>query len=132
MSDSIRREPRYRMTSECLVESGETIISDRALDVSSNGLRVRAIAELRVGAPVRLKLRIPGSGVWVEGEGEVARRIEGRRSSDEGRAYGIRFRRMSPLSRQLVRTAACWYPEVAHGRGSSRDPDASQLRRDEE
>ena len=125
----LRREPRYRMTSECLVESGETIISDRALDVSSNGLRVRAIAELRVGAPVRLKLRIPGSGVWVEGEGEVARRIEGRRAGDEGRSYGIRFRRMSPLSRQLVRTAACWYPEAAHGRASARDPEAAGQRR---
>ena len=122
MSDSTRQDPRYCMTSECLVESGETLVSDRALDVSSSGLRVRAVADLGIGAPVTVRLRIPGSGVWVEGEGEITRRIEGRRSGDPGRGYGIRLRRMSPLSRQLMRSAACWYPESARGRGARRDP----------
>ena len=129
MSDD-RRAPRFRMITEALVTREGKLVANRVLDASAGGLRVRALEELRVGDAVRVSLRIPGSGAWIEGDGEICRRIEGRRSSDDGRAYGIRLRRMSPLGRRVLSSAACWYEEAAGGRGGRRDPDATAQRRE--
>lgn len=124
MSDSSRRHPRFRMLTEARVTREARVVAEGTLDVSEDGVAVRAIDEsaLRPGDAVSVALRIPGSTAWVEAEGEVARAIEGRRAKDDGRAYGIRFRRMSGIARRVLTSAACWH-DAAGGVRSDRGRD---------
>lgn len=125
MSDSSRRHPRFRMVTEARVTRGARVVAEGTLDVSEDGVAVRAIAEsaLSPGDAVEVALRIPGSTAWVEAEGEVARAIEGRRAKDDGRAYGIRFRRMSGIARRVLTSAACWHDQASGARSDrERDP----------
>jgi hypothetical protein len=128
MSEPRRAHPRYASPFECEVRRGGRLVGRDALDLSATGCRVRALAEVDLGARVTVSLRLPGSGARVEAEGEVARRIEGRRAGDAGRALGIRFRRVDPLSRRLLASVACWYPEARGGRGDARDPSGAAER----
>lgn len=121
MSDSVRKHRRHRLLAECVVRQGERLLSDRVLDASYDGLRVRALDAPSFDEPVQISLRMPGSRVWVEAEGEVTRVIEGRRSGDDGKSFAIKLRRMDGMQRLLLQTVAGCYPEARGGRGDNRD-----------
>ena len=130
MAEDQRRHRRHRMKSDCEVWRDEALIGDRVLDASPSGLRVRSIGrEVALGAEVQVSLRVPGTETWVDLQGEVVRRVEGRRAGDEGRSFGVRLMASDSLTRSLLTSVACWYPEAAGGRGNARDPKAAKRRR---
>lgn len=118
-----RLKSRHALQTDCIVlsEGGRLLLGDRALDVSWDGLLVRAQGVARRGDRVRASIRLPHSRVWVEGEGYVARVVAGRRELDEGAGYGIRLDRMDGITRLLLTSIFVRYPRRRSSRGTARD-----------
>ena len=110
------------MAAECRVTRGGELVGDQLLDASATGVRVRALAEVRLRETVELALRLPGSKGWVVAAGEVTRRVHGRRADDDGPSFGIRLRRIGPLERHLLASVSCWF-ERAEGTREGPDQD---------
>ena len=127
---SRRQHRRYRLRAECVLRSrlDDRLLSDRTLDVSWSGLRASALKGARLGEPVRVSVRIPGSITWVDAEGVVTRVCPGRRAGDGGEAFGVRLRRMDGMLRLLLARVACRYPEIPAQRGGERDYARAVLR----
>jgi hypothetical protein len=103
---SRRSATRREIALPCQVvrERDFRLVAERTLDVSIDGMLVpldRSLAEnVAVGDSVILSFEIPG--IWVDAEGTVARIIQGRRPSDDGRACGIVFDAIGAATRAAL------------------------------
>ncbi|MGZ3424182.1 MAG: PilZ domain-containing protein [Polyangiales bacterium] len=88
---SDRRSVRRYVRLECEVvrERGFRLIGKRALDMSTTGMRIAAIDDAVPGESVVFAFRAPGSAIWIDGEGTVARVAAGRRREDFGESIGV-------------------------------------------
>ena len=91
------------------------------LDISASGLLIRTVHEPRPGDRVRLRLRLPQTGVWVDADGEVTRIVAGRRQSDGGPAFAVRVRRMNGMARVLLQRMIDGVPPPVPARGVRKD-----------
>jgi hypothetical protein len=122
-TEHARDHRRHALHASCIVRSTRDgrLLGDRTLDVSYSGMRVGALGAARVGERVEVSLEVPGSRVWIRAGGRIERVIEGRRAGDGGRSLGVRVDRMDGFSRVLLTSIARQFPEVARGRGASRN-----------
>lgn len=129
-TEHARDHRRHALQASCIVRSSRDgrLLGDRTLDVSYSGIRVSALGEARVGERVDVSLEVPGSRVWIRAQGRVERVLEGRRKGEGGRSLGVRVDRMDGFSRVLLTSIARQFPEVARGRGASRDYAEAVLR----
>lgn len=120
---SLRQHRRHRVHTDCLLRasSDDRLIADEVVDGSWSGLRVRSLGPARLGEPVRISIRVPGSRLWLEADGVVARVCPGRRADDGGETLGVAVRRMDGMHRLLLATAFRRHPEVPTSRGGRRD-----------
>ena len=65
------------------------LVSDRTMDLSTNGLLVPVHATLPVGETVLVSFTI--AGAWIDAEAVVTRIVQGRRPGDDGMALGLFF-----------------------------------------
>ena len=98
---------RRKVDIPCQVVSEDdfVLLSERCLDLSLLGLRVRALRHAPVGTRVIASLRIPDTSVWIDAEGVIIRIAWGRRDSDETPAYGVAFTSALPAMEAAVLSA---------------------------
>lgn len=137
-TEHARDHRRHALETACIVRSlrDGRLLGDHTVDVSYSGIGVGALDASSpctgTGERVALSLQIPGSSMWIQGEGRIERVMQGRRAGDRGPALGIRVDRMDGLSRVLLTSVARQYPEAARARGGQRDYAEAVLRIDRE
>lgn len=114
-----RRSTRRESALECrvLAEHGDRHLRGETLDVSLEGVRIRSDAEVVVGEPVVLTLRLPNGHTFVDAHARVARIEDGRRAGDQGRAIAFEFTAMDETDWQALRFATHAAPELEPRRG---------------
>ncbi len=122
-TEHARDHRRHALLASCIVRSSRDgrLLGDRTLDVSYSGIRVTALDQARVGERVDVSLELPGSRVWIRAGGRIERVLAGRRAGEGGPSLGVRIDRMDGFSRILLTSIARQLPEVARGRGASRN-----------
>ncbi len=93
LSEPVRTSFRRYVRTPCQVvrEHDFTLVGDLALDLSTNGMLVRAVKRVLTGEEVFLAFRPPRSNRWIDAQGVVARVVHGRRPGDMGLSFGIEF-----------------------------------------
>jgi hypothetical protein len=82
-------------------ESDFTLIADRTLDVSVDGLLLPVAEHILTGETLIVSFPIPG--LWIDTECTVTRMVHGRRPGDDGRlAIGVLFDVISPSARAAL------------------------------
>lgn len=122
-----RRSVRRAVDAQCQVvaDRGFRLLGTRATDVSPEGMLVRGEGpgadDVQVGDSVFVALRAPNGVSWIDAEAEVTRIALGRRQSDEGRAVGLRFKRMDRVSRTVLLSSLRGLPPPLPARHLRRD-----------
>ena len=100
-----RREVRRAFSMSCQIvrERDFKLIAEAAVDVSSDGMRVRTDLDLEPGENVFVSFRATELGIWFDTEAKVARVIHGRRPGDDGKSVGLRFSTMERVKRFILR-----------------------------
>jgi len=80
-----------RMPCQVVREHDFKLVADLALDLSTNGMLVRATTRILTGEEVFVAFKPPRSNRWLDAQGVVARVVHGRRPGDTGLAFGIEF-----------------------------------------
>ncbi|MCA9609000.1 MAG: PilZ domain-containing protein [Myxococcales bacterium] len=118
-----RQHRRYSVRTDCVLRArqDDRLIADETVDASWSGLLVRSLGRARVGEAVRVSIRVPGSRMWLEADGTVARVCPGRREGESGETLGVVLRKMDGMHRLLFATALRRHPEAPAARGGRRD-----------
>ncbi len=100
-----RVSTRHAVELSCQVvrERDFRLVGDTTLDLSAEGMLVRSVADLTPGEDVLVSFHAKKLGIWFDMDARVARVIRGRRPTDRGRAIGLRFHDISPISRLILR-----------------------------
>lgn len=100
-----RREVRRAISMTCQIvrERDFRLVSEKALDVSPDGMLVATDVELEPGENVFVSFRATELGLWFDTEARVARVIRGRRPGDRGRGVALRFSTLPRVKRLILR-----------------------------
>ena len=98
-----RIEGHLRIDCEVVRESDFRLVGHRTLDLSPEGMLVRAADDVHIGEKMLVSFQATPLGIWFDAQAEVIRLVRGRRPEDEGRAFGLRFVDMPPVSRLILR-----------------------------
>ena len=100
-----RREVRRAISMTCQIvrERDFRLVSEKALDVSPDGMLVATDVELEPGENVFVSFRATELGLWFDTEAHVARVVRGRRPGDRGRGVGLRFSTLPRVKRFILR-----------------------------
>lgn len=96
----VRRD--VRIACEVVRTRDFRLIGSRTLDLSTRGMLVLGELGCRVGEEVQVFFRIPDTDEYVFVEGVVKRHVCGRRLTDRGRAFGIRFGELTAATERLL------------------------------
>lgn len=104
LPEPVRTSFRRYVRTPCQVvrEHDFTLVGDLALDLSTNGMLVRAMKRVLTGEEVFLAFKPPRSNRWIDAQGVVARVVHGRRPGDSGLAFGIEFHTIDADHRQAL------------------------------
>ena len=91
------------MTCQIVRERDFRLVSEKALDVSPDGMLVATDVELEPGENVFVSFRATELGLWFDTEARVARVIRGRRPGDRGRGVALRFSTLPRVKRFILR-----------------------------
>jgi c-di-GMP-binding flagellar brake protein YcgR len=96
-----RRAFRREVLLSCQVvrERDFKLISELALDLSTEGMLVSSKLAVLTGEPLLVSFRAPRSSRWIDARATVARVVHGRRPSDRGRCLGLVFEELDDASR---------------------------------
>jgi hypothetical protein len=86
------------------------LLAERGADLSPDGMFVPFAVGAVVGDGLVVSLRVPGTQRWIDTLAVVARVVRGKRLSDIGPGFGIRFTSIDPESSRHLRWALCRYP----------------------
>jgi hypothetical protein len=88
-----RRAFRREVLMPCQVvrERDFRLVSNLALDLSTEGIQVRTYERVLTGDQLLVSFRAPQTGEWFDVEAKVARVLHGRRPGDRGRCLGLSF-----------------------------------------
>jgi hypothetical protein len=100
-----RREVRRNVQLTCQIvrERDFSLVSERALDLSPDGMLVATEIELDPGENVLVSFRATELGIWFDTEARVARVVRGRRPGDRGRAAALSFSTLNRVKRFILR-----------------------------
>lgn len=100
-----RSSVRRAVGTECQVVSsdGFSLVAQRTLDVSPDGLLAPTECLPVLGSELFVSLRIPGTRLWVGAEATACRLVRARRRGEWTPAVGIRFTRIDPVERAMLR-----------------------------
>ncbi len=90
-----RGSPRVVLGIPVAYRFGNTIAAALTLNLSKGGVAIRTMSPLEQGAKVRVRFRLPGAKVDIEGESRVA-------WSDRRVGMGLQFERVEPAEQQAV------------------------------
>jgi hypothetical protein len=101
-----RSSMRHAIQLPCQVvrERDFKMLSDRTLDLSPDGMRVKTHQAVRVGDKLIVSFKAPTDvELWFDTEATVRRIEKGRRPKDNGRAIGVEFGPLSQVARLILR-----------------------------
>jgi len=100
-----RREMRRAVSVPCQIvrERDFRLVSDRALDLSPDGMLVASRCDVEPGEALLVSFQATELGLWFDSEARVARVVRGRRPSDRGEAIGLAFSTLSRVQRFILR-----------------------------
>ena len=90
-----RGSPRVVLGIPVAYRFGNTIAAALTLNLSKGGVAIRTMSPLEQGSKVRVRFRLPGAKVDIEGESRVA-------WSDRRVGMGLQFERVEPAEQQAV------------------------------
>lgn len=104
LAEPVRTSFRRYVRTPCQVvrEHDFTLVGDLALDLSTNGMLVRAVKRVLTGEEVFLAFKPPRCNRWIDAQGVVARVVHGRRPGDSGLCFGIEFHTIDGDHRQTL------------------------------
>ena len=113
-----RRAFRREVILSCQVvrERDFRLVSDLALDLSTQGMLVSTDLRVLTGEPLLVTFRPPRSDRWLDVSATVARVVHGRRPGDRGRCLGLSFHGLDGAAERLLFQhlhAACRRPSRA-------------------
>jgi hypothetical protein len=91
-----------RLPCQVVQDRGFRLVSDLALDLSTEGMRVTTRERVLTGEEVLVSFRSQRLNEWFDLEGTVARVIHGRRAGDASRCLGIAFGRIDDGTRYAL------------------------------
>ena len=91
-----------RLDCQVVREHDFKLVGDLALDLSTNGMRVRAVRRVLTGEEVIVAFKPPRSNRWFDAQATVARVLHGRRPGDQGLSFGLSFYNLSRADEQLL------------------------------
>lgn len=97
---ALRRQ--VRVPCQIVEEASFSLLANECMDLSVQGMRVRAVMPAPVGTRVIASFRVPGSSLYIDAEAEVVRILWGRRSLDGTSALGLRFLDLSRVDRAIL------------------------------
>jgi hypothetical protein len=134
-----RREMRRWARLGCRVRRVDdwSLVGDRTLDLSPQGMLVLSDERLDWGSEVVVSFQATELPIWFDTMATVVRVVEGRRPADAGRAIGLRFETLPAVSRlnlrghlrKLPMTRPQREPTIDLGTGD-RDPDYARIVKD--
>jgi c-di-GMP-binding flagellar brake protein YcgR len=100
-----RKTTRHHVRIDCQVirERDFSLVGHRTLDLSADGMLVRTSDDVKVGETMLVSFQATPLGIWFDTHAEVTRLVRGRRPEDEGRAFGLKFIDLAPISRLILR-----------------------------
>jgi hypothetical protein len=100
-----RREVRRAVSMTCQIvrERDFQLVSQKALDLSPDGMLVATDVDLEPGENVFVSFRATELGIWFDTEASVARVVRGRRPGDKGKGIGLRFSSLGSVKRLILR-----------------------------
>src|SRR5687768_10683915 len=115
---SVRRAVKVECQAVAL--DGFRLLGERIVDLSEHGALVACDRDVRIGERVLVSFRAPQSHRWIDGEGSVARIVDGWRPGDPGFAFGLRFDEVDVPARLVLRWSLFGIPPAAPRRGLRR------------
>jgi hypothetical protein len=79
------------------------LVGDRTVDLSPQGMLLLSDERIAEGTGIVVSFQTTELPLWFDTCAVVARVVEGRRPGDHGRALGIHFESLPPVSRLLLR-----------------------------
>lgn len=112
LMSSDRRSVRRSVFVDCQVvrEEGFELIGERAVDLSQDGMLLLSSRSVRLGEPLIVTFRVPGTSRWIDTAATVVRVVHGRRPGDRGPAVGLAFDPLSSEDNLLVRCMIDRFP----------------------
>ncbi len=112
-----------------------SLVGDRTLDLSPQGMLVLSDERLEFGLDVVVSFQATELPIWFDTMAKVVRVVEGRRPGDAGRALGVRFETLPAVSRLILRGHLRRLPTPPPQREPPielcpKDPDYAQIVRD--
>jgi c-di-GMP-binding flagellar brake protein YcgR len=122
-----RKSTRHHVRIDCQVvrETDFRLVGHRTLDLSPDGMLVRATTDVTIGESVLVSFQATPLGLWFDAEAEVTRIVRGRRPEDEGRALALRFVDIAPVARLILRGHLRRVPPIVPQRPTRLDYAAS-------
>lgn len=112
LMSSDRRSVRRSVFVDCQVvrEEGFELIGERAVDLSQDGMLLLSNRSVRLGEPLIVTFRVPGTSFWIDTTATVVRVVHGRRPGDRGPSVGLAFDPLSSEDNLLVRSMIERFP----------------------
>jgi hypothetical protein len=97
---ALRRQ--VRMPCQVVCEHDFTLLASECLDLSLDGMAVRARLPGLEGSPVIVSFRVPGSSLYIDASARIMRMNWGRRSEDRGAMLGLQFLSLNAIDRAIL------------------------------
>lgn len=99
-----RREMRRLIRLGCRVRRRDgRLVGDRSVDLSPQGMLLLSDECLPCGAELVVSFQATELPLWFDTRATLRRVVEGRRPGDGGRAFGLHFDSLPPVSRLILR-----------------------------
>jgi len=117
-----RRAFRHAVELTCAVvrERDFRLVARGCVDLSTEGMLVRADLPVLTGEPLLVSFLAPRSSRWIDAEAVVARVVHGRRPGDRGRRLGLAFQGLDREARHALFHALRALPPASARAASSR------------
>jgi hypothetical protein len=115
-----RRAFRHAVDLRCQIVRARDfrLVAERAVDLSTDGMLVRAEVPVLTGEPVLVSFQVPRSSRWVDADALVARVSHGRRPGEKGRQLGLVFQGLGHEDRHLLFQQLRTLPPTSRGRSA--------------
>jgi len=104
-----------------VTDLGFILLGTEAMDISTDGLFLASDRVPRIGEELIVSFKVPGTGMWLDAEAQVARIVRGRRRSDDTAGIGIRFQNMDAITRAILGASLDGHPPPIPSRSLRKD-----------
>ncbi len=101
-SDRTALRRTLRVPCQVVCEHNFTLLARETVDLSLEGMAVRALLPATERTPVLVSFRVPGSSLYIDVDAVITRMAWGRRDEDEGAVLGLRYLNLSAVDRAIL------------------------------